>query len=411
MILNTLIRIPIWILFIALIIALIPIGLIPPETHSIVNRAMVLSVLFIWFFGVVAGQCRITWTVSTSLMAAFVMWASVTLLWARNVDTGTTVLLAYTARLLLFLLIIPSLIKSKTDFDGLMITLAFSGWVLILVSIGSGLFEGYTPGSRLKVFGANANSLGVIALLTLTGVLWQALGPSKQRLWAKKLMALMFLIMTTIVVVLSGSRGSAISLVIALLAFTLWKPTRAWGKLTLFVVLIIALSAPLMFETLLARFEMTLEGTPLGPRGNLWQGGWQLIRESPLLGVGIGNSGFEVQPLLKVHDPDGIALHNPILVVWSETGVVGLILYLGVLLSAVFSFCRQYQIYRRDGVQFIIPYFAIVGSVFLAYMASWIKGGGIENDISYFLMVALLLIPASLNMGIPGRPERLKASP
>jgi O-antigen ligase len=87
-------------------------------------------------------------------------------------------------------------------------------------------------------------------------------------------------------------------------------------------------------------------------------------------------------------------LHNPVLVIWAETGLPGLVLYLAVLASAVISFLRQYLQSRRIGAQYLIPYYAVVASVFLGYMASWIKGGGLEVDFSYFLMLALLLIPS-----------------
>jgi hypothetical protein len=44
----------------------------------------------------------------------------------------------------------------------------------------------------------------------------------------------------------------------------------------------------------------------------------------------------------------------------------------------------------------LTPYFALVCSAFVGYMFSWIKGGGMESDFSYFLMLALLLIPYTM---------------
>jgi hypothetical protein len=38
-----------------------------------------------------------------------------------------------------------------------------------------------------------------------------------------------------------------------------------------------------------------------------------------------------------------------------------------------------------------------VASACVGYLFDWIKGGGAETGISYFLMLALLLIPAQLS--------------
>jgi O-antigen ligase len=117
--------------------------------------------------------------------------------------------------------------------------------------------------------------------------------------------------------------------------------------------------------------------------------------------VGIGNSSHQVIPYMMnlgmwFFSADGEPLHNPIMVIWAETGLLGLLLYLGVLISAVYSFIQQYLQSRRIGVQYLLLYYGPVAAVFLGYMASWIKGGGMETDFSYFLMLALLLIPSTL---------------
>jgi O-antigen ligase len=126
-----------------------------------------------------------------------------------------------------------------------------------------------------------------------------------------------------------------------------------------------------------------------------------IIKDHPLLGIGIGNSRYQVISYftnlgLYKSLPESVSLHNPLLVIWAETGIVGLMLYLGVLASAVLSFIRQYLQSRRIGGQYIMSYYALVASVFLGYMASWIKGGGMESDLSYFLMLALLIVPSNL---------------
>jgi O-antigen ligase len=93
----------------------------------------------------------------------------------------------------------------------------------------------------------------------------------------------------------------------------------------------------------------------------------------------------------------GYSAHNPILVIWAETGLLGILLYLGVLASALYTFVVQFLRYRKTDIHHpFLPYFALVSCVFLGYMASWFKGGSMEMAHSYFFILALLLIPAGL---------------
>lgn len=47
----------------------------------------------------------------------------------------------------------------------------------------------------------------------------------------------------------------------------------------------------------------------------------------------------------------------------------------------------------------LASYFALMSSVFVGFMLSWIKGGGLEYHRTYFLMLSLLLVPSQLDQG------------
>jgi O-antigen ligase len=390
---------PNWALHAALFVVLFPVGLIPVEIHSLLNRSLTVVALVTWLVAVISRGHRVTWTTTTFLMLGFLIWGTVTLLWASNLGSGTTMLQAYALRLILFLLLVPNEIRTKEDLNGWMSTLALIGWALILVSAGVVLFEGYVPGTRLRVLGVNENALGMLGLVTLPGVLWVAMKPSGRYRVLKIFMACAFLSLVVGIVAASGSRGSAISLLVLFLAFWFWKSTRIWGIVGLFIVLLGAIFFPLAYTTTLDRFLVVPGDTVLGGREVLWQTGWQIISEHPFRGVGIGNAPSAVISSLNAWDAQdggGVSMHNPILTIWSETGILGIILYLGVLISGIWSFVRHYHRCRELRIQWVLPYFALVGSMFLGYMPSWFKGGGIESDFTYFLMLALLLVPSSL---------------
>jgi putative inorganic carbon (HCO3(-)) transporter len=247
-------------------------------------------------------------------------------------------------------------------------------------------------------------------LVTMPGALWPAMQPSKQHKALRTLRASIFLLLAIGLVAVSGSRGSAISLLVTLLAFWLWRPTRPWGKLGLLILALGAITAPFLFATTWERFAVIRGDTLLGGREALWQATWRLIRDYPWRGVGIGNAAYAVMPHLRmlrsVSGHERAAIHNPVLAIWAETGIPGVLLYLGVLGSAVWLFARQQYQHRKVGVHYLVPYFALVSSVFLGFMASWIKGGGMESDFTYFMMLALLLIPSHLELeGLKGEIE------
>jgi O-antigen ligase len=391
---------PVWAIYATLFVVLLPNSLIPPSLQSLLNRSLTMAALATWLFDVVARRRQVIWTGTALLMLGFLTWGALTLLWSANLSAAMTMVQMYALRLILYLILIPNQIRSREKLNGLMNTLAVSGWLLVLVSVATILIEGYTPGTRLRVLGVNENWLGAAALVTMQGVLWQASQPSQQHSALKHWIAAMFMLLAIGVVAMSGSRGSALALLGALLAFWLWKPTRRLATRGLLILGLGAVITPFIFTTTMERFAVTRGDTLLGGREALWQATWALIVNHPLRGVGIGNAPYAMLPYVKllrsVWGHESMAIHNPVLAIWAETGILGLLLYLAALGSAIWLFVRQYRRYRKAGATGLMPYFALVSSTFFGYMISWIKGGGMESDFTYFLMLALLVIPSQV---------------
>lgn len=392
---------PVWALYAALFVILLPIGLIPPDIHSTLNRAVTAVAVVVGLLDLLVHRHRIQWTGSTLLMAGFVTWSAVTLLWAHNLSRAIIMLQTYVLRLALFLFLISIEIRTREKLDGLLRTLALSGWVLMAVGAWVIVSQGYESGTRLKVLLMNENSTGILAVVMMIGVLWRTIQASSGRKWLRNLTASIFMLGTIALAAASGSRGSAISLLATLLAFCFWKPTRSWGLLSLLAIALGVVLAPLLFVTILERFAVVPGDTLLGGREALWQASWRLILDYPWSGVGLGNAPYAVmpyvQPLRSVMGLDKAVVHNPVLTIWSETGIPGVLLYLGILGSALWSFTKHYLQHRKAGAGYFTAYYALVSSAFLGYMLSWIKGGGMESDHTYFLMLALLHVPACLD--------------
>ena len=391
-------RKPVWALYAAVFVVLLPAGLISANVQSFLNRSITVIALITWLFDAIARRRRVTLANTALLMLGLILWSSVTLCWAEDLSRATTTLQMYILRFAVYLFLVPNEIRTMDDLQGLMSILALDGWILILVSAGTFLTQGYTPATRLQVLAMNENDLGVRTLVALPGVLWLAMRPGQRRKALMGGLALAYLLLSMALVAMSGSRGSALSWSVTLLAFLFWKPTRRWGEMGLLILALLAASVPLLFTTVLERFAVQPGDTLLGGREPVWEAAWMLISNHPWAGVGIGNAPFAVMPYLrtitKIRNAVAVPLHNPILTIWAETGIVGLALYLGMLGTAIGSFLRH-----RAGLRAVRPtalssYLAIVSAVSAGFVFSWIKGGGIEVDFSPFLILSLLLIPS-----------------
>lgn len=394
---------PIWAVCAAIFIGLLPYEILNYNPIPVIHDYPVLFCLLFacvsWLLSVIIYHQKIVWNNAILLMLVFLVWCVITLFWAPDLLLGRRQFMAYFIGLILLILLVNN-INSPRTLNTLMTTLALNGWVLVLAGVGTILIEGYRFDSRLEVLGLNENEMGTLTLLMMIGVLWSVVQPSSPYRQIKRLFSLIFLLMTITLVAASGSRGSAISLLITFIAFCLWKPTRAWGLLGLISLMLGFFLTPVIFSTTLARFDISQGDTLLGGREALWQATWNLILDHPWLGVGIGNSRHALTPyailLRSIGGKESAATHNPILQVWAEIGLPGILLYLGVLGSAALLYVRHYFIGPRFGMHMLVPYFALVSSTSFGYMASWIKGGGMESNFSYYLMLSLLMIPASL---------------
>jgi O-antigen ligase len=402
-------RKPIWALYFTIFLVLLPDSLIPAQLNSYMNRVATVISLAVWVAYAIRERRKVIITKSTLFILFFILWAAITLLWAENFDYGWDILQRYVLRLVLFLLLIINEIDSKKNLNGFMYTLALSGLLLVIVSGISILTQGYSSGSRLSVLGENENGLGLSLLISLQGVLWWALQPSKHNNLVKKFLAAIFFLAAIGITGLSGSRGTAISLVATLGVFLLWKLTRPWGVFGFLIIGCGVLLAPILFSTTIARFLGTTGESMLGGREALWVAGWDLIKDHLITGVGIANSQFRVTPYLASFGGIDLSLlriesspvHNPIIAIWADTGLIGLSIYLIAFFTPVVSFIKKYIQYRRTMNRTLLAYYAIVSSVFIGYILSWIKGGGMESDFTYFLMIGLLWIPSYLHESSP----------
>lgn len=390
-------RVPVLPLYAVLVVTLLPFGLIPASLHSILNRSLTLVALGVWALDMIHRRSRVIWPSTMWPLSGFVVWSLLTLLWAPSFTVGWDTLVKYALRSVLFLFLLTNEISTWKNLRRLMIGLAFLGWVFVVVSVGTVVTEGYVPGTRLQVLGGNENTAGDLLPVGLIGVLWLATERPNSR---KVFLGTVYVLLSFVLIALSGSRGGAITWTIIMVSLLFWRRTRRWGIIGLLILALAVFTGSAILIITIDRFTGEAGFSLLGGREALWRGAVLLIRDHPWLGVGIGNASHEVVPYARLFRSllglESASLHNPVLVVWAETGIVGLGLYLLVLASSVLSFVQECLKARRLGSEQLSSYFALVGSAFMGHMASWIKGGGAESSYSYFLLLGLLLVPSCL---------------
>ena len=405
---------PVLALYSTIFVNLLPQGLLPDTIQSVLS--LLLLVISLVFWGVQSGfqRRKIVWTAPLLCMLAFFLWAFITVLWADDLTVSRQTLVQYTIVITVMFLLINQ-VNSPRTLDGLMNTLAAIGWILIVMGLWTVLFGGYELGARLQIFDMNENLLGMLLMVTTPGVIWQAMRASRRNKTISLLLSLLYIGLSLILIAFSGSRGSFIGYILILVIFGTFKATRPWALWGAALCLVGLISAPVVFTTVLDRFTSATEEL-LGERDLLWQAGLLLIVDHLWSGVGIGNGPYAMLDYVNaVSSTDLVGeyttrpAHNPILEVGDDTGIVGIVLYSGALLSAMGLLLWQFFVARHprlvikpgaDKVSLnkeqLAAYCSLVFGTSVGFLAAWLKSGGLANHLALFILFALWMIPGCI---------------
>jgi putative inorganic carbon (hco3(-)) transporter len=401
---------PLQALYVALFIRLSAIAFPPPFgiVYTVVVNMAVALALGAWLIRTAGERRPILWNPVTGLIALYIIWSSVTLLWASDLDAGATKLVQYISGLVLVLLI-TNQVRSPKSLDGIMHVLGLTGWIMIICGLYAALFTDFRFGERLRVLYPcseasgwlcapnNENNFGSVLILMIAGAIWPVLRSSGPKRRLHMTLSVVMVLCSIVLVLLTGSRASALALLIVLMAFCFWQPMRPWGIVGLVLFAGLLATAPFLLDTLSNRFAEQEEGE-LGGRSILWRASLLLLRDVPWTGVGIGNGPLElhayISALTSYYDYRfDLPSHNPFLEAGIETGLFGMFLYASICVCAMWQFLdRRSRSRMRDRA--LAGYFPLMLGVATGYLATWIKTGGVENHPTFFVLMALLLIPS-----------------
>ncbi|MBL6459072.1 O-antigen ligase family protein [Belnapia sp. T6] len=389
---------PILALELALMLRLLPNGLYAPELDllfTIVVNGLLALALGAWVLRALSRREPVIWNPTCVLLGCHIAWCAVTVAWAADPVAARRSLVAYSAGwLLLFLL--TNEVRTVRSLDSVMRALRLVGWIMIGGGLYAALFSTFEFGERLKVHNVNENQYGVILIAMLPGVIWPVLRRSGTGYTHYLGLSVIFIVSMLVLVALTGSRGSSLSLLLVLFLFWFWKPVRPWGIVGSVLLCGLAAVAPFVLDSVMTRFETG----DLGGRGAIWQASFRILQEVLWTGVGTGNGPARLNAYIAAVTSDfryrvDLPSHNPFLEVGLDTGLLGILLYGATVVSAVLQFVAARGRLAAAG-QGLAGYYPLVLVAAIGYFTVWIKGGGLQSDLTFFTILALLIMPSQL---------------
>jgi O-antigen ligase len=266
------------------------------------------------------------------LVLLFFLWNFVTMFWSSDVESTLQRIKTY-SQIFILLLIYWDLFQNPEDLVWGLQAFVFGAYVLV----GSTIYN-YVTGTvavqyegRYSATGVNANDVALMLILGLPIVLpivMQLFFVAKKNIRGIVLQAinLLYVPLSIFSFVLTGSRTSIIAIIPVGFFVIGTQQIKVGQKIILIVILLVCLLALLPFipQSVISRISTvgtSISGADLGGRVTMWRRSIAVLAQHPIFGVGSGAIDHTI----------GGAVHNTIISVVTETGFIGLVLFLSIL--------------------------------------------------------------------------------
>lgn len=312
---------------------------------SLARAVGILATLF-WIATVfVRGRMRLP-TPFHIAVCLFALWVTASLLWTQHpsatFDRAETYIQLFVLTLLLW-----DLCTTTKELQMVLQAYVLGGCVASVYTLFNYFAGvGYRGGTRFAVSGQNPNNMGVMLALGIP-MAWYLATTIDWKRGTALLRAINYAYIpgALMAILLTASRTSLIAtipgFIYILMSFT---RLRLFTRIIVFVGLAYALFAmqPLIPETSIERLSETgssISSGDLTGRVDIWDEGVEFFLESPVIGIGAGT----FREWSSHHQP----AHNVFLSILAETGIVGMLLFLMVLLLVVWQMPRYKSWWER----------------------------------------------------------------
>lgn len=254
-----------------------------------------------------------------------------------------------------------NLFRHERVIKGTLLALS-AGCVILSVLQVSGQAANAVAGGRVSALSQDANSLGSmlgIGLLALMGLAYGRVSQDGSIGW----LSWVGFASLSAGIVLSGSRGAFVALVIGMMCLAA-RPGHSAVQVKIGIATVVALSALVVAayqnDAVRMRWERTFSEGHMSGRERIMPEAWNMFIQAPIIGWGPGNHIIE---LGRRFGRKPVDTHNGYLWVLTETGLVGAIPYFFALWLCLRSAWRA-----RHGPEGSLP-LALLVCVFLVNMS------------------------------------------
>lgn len=330
----------------------------------------------------------------------WLLWCASSIFWAHD-QTVSVERIITLAQLTAFFFLIQLMVTTDRRLRIVSLTCFLATVFFASLTIGVGVSAGLRRAFLIEGQNPNlvARTLGIGLLMAP-----YVLGQLKQRRW--RWLVILGAAVLVVAVVLTGSRGAWVGL-IAAVGFT-WLLVRsklvklrtlAIASVALVVGIMALYSGGIIDDYMIQRILTVPNVQATGGwsgRTRIWQIGWEMVKDDPLVGVGLGNFPTRFDEYIDVAGQTGLVSsgrdpHSLFLSIQAEVGIVGMFLFLCI----VFVIFKRLARVRGDPR-------AILGILLLAFTLFTGVSGTIQYMKFYWLAFGLAAV-------IPGVIARDKA--
>jgi O-antigen ligase len=290
----------------------------------------------------------------TYVLVLLLSWVALSQLWAEDSGEVLSVLGRLALNAVLFLIIYTAV---RTPNQAIWLVAAFVVGASFDAVYGL-LFVSPQPGQLQRLSSSIANPNELASILVGALVLSIGLAAALARLPLARLGALGAAGLCGAGIFLTGSRGGLVGLAVALAAF-LVVGSRWRGRVLVVAVVLLVAGVGYYQNAASPGVRAHVSGVGSGSgRLDLWTVGWRMVQAHPVTGVGAGN--FPVSSVHYLLQPGAIqrgdffvgrpkVTHNSYLEIWTELGLVGLILFLAIVGFCVRSALKAARAFAARG--------------------------------------------------------------
>jgi O-antigen ligase len=305
--------------------------------------------------------------------------------------TGTFFILIFTS-----LILIPYLAEHLGKEQKIINMLyVFSALVLLLNFLAFEIYplkgaDAYIPG-RFRGYLENPNTLGLMSFISFPLLLYKYKTALTRR---KKLINILLLLAAITLAVIASSRASLLGIIMILAVYFYYYNRRIFvlGVIFSTVIIIIILSSPVLLELL------RIAGDPLSQRDKIWQLGINAWKEDIIFGGGFGTThlitgnkyAFMVKGIFEFLL--GAHFHNIYIEILYETGIIGLIIFLSIILLMLSETNKVINNSHGDKKIFTICYYALLIAIIVqSAFESFILSAGNVPSLIFWILTGLVL--------------------